>query len=58
MHENKGVENALATIGAVLWMVQIVPQIVKSHRSKSTLGLSAGLMGYVNKLLSDILTKP
>jgi uncharacterized protein with PQ loop repeat len=45
MHENKAVENTLATIGAVLWMVQIVPQIIKSHRSKSTLGLSAGLMG-------------
>ncbi|WVF72141.1 hypothetical protein IAT40_006953 [Kwoniella sp. CBS 6097] len=44
MKENKGAENALATIGAVLWMVQIVPQIVKSHRSKSTIGLSAGLM--------------
>ncbi|WVQ98722.1 hypothetical protein IAU59_005853 [Kwoniella sp. CBS 9459] len=44
MKENKGAENALATIGAVLWMVQIVPQIIKSHRSKSTTGLSAGLM--------------
>ncbi|WWC90033.1 uncharacterized protein L201_004963 [Kwoniella dendrophila CBS 6074] len=44
MKERKGVENALATIGAVMWMVQIIPQIVKSHRSKSTTGLSAGLM--------------
>ncbi|OCF35442.1 integral membrane protein [Kwoniella heveanensis CBS 569] len=44
MKENKGAENALATIGAVMWMVQIVPQIIKSHRSKSTTGLSAGLM--------------
>jgi uncharacterized protein with PQ loop repeat len=41
--ENKPVENALGTIGAVLWTIQILPQIVKSYRSKSTLGLSAGL---------------
>ncbi|WWC61129.1 uncharacterized protein I303_103708 [Kwoniella dejecticola CBS 10117] len=44
MKERPGVENALATIGAVFWMVQIIPQIIKSHRSKSTTGLSAGLM--------------
>ncbi|EIW69705.1 hypothetical protein TREMEDRAFT_30677 [Tremella mesenterica DSM 1558] len=44
MKENKAVENALATIGAVMWMVQILPQIVKSYRTKSTLGLSALLM--------------
>ncbi|GFZ46145.1 hypothetical protein JCM24511_04392 [Saitozyma sp. JCM 24511] len=42
--ENKPVENALGTIGAVLWTIQILPQIVKSYRTKSTLGLSAGLM--------------
>jgi hypothetical protein len=45
--ENKPVENALGTIGAVLWTIQILPQIVKSYRSKSTLGLSAGLMLWV-----------
>ncbi|WRT67130.1 uncharacterized protein IL334_004096 [Kwoniella shivajii] len=44
MKERPAAENALATIGAVLWMVQILPQIIKSHRSKSTTGLSAGLM--------------
>ncbi|WVQ78102.1 hypothetical protein IAT38_000183 [Cryptococcus sp. DSM 104549] len=44
MKENYAVENALGTIGAVLWMVQILPQIVKSHREKSTAGLSGSLM--------------
>jgi len=48
MKENKPVENALATIGAVMWTVQIIPQIFKSYRSKSTLGLSASLMACVN----------
>jgi hypothetical protein len=42
--ENAPVENTLATIGAILWSIQIIPQIIKSYRSKSTLGLSAGLM--------------
>ncbi|WWD15906.1 hypothetical protein CI109_100330 [Kwoniella shandongensis] len=37
-------ENVLGTIGAVLWMVQILPQIVKSYREKSTVGLSGSLM--------------
>ena len=41
---NPGIENGLSTVGAVLWTVQIIPQIVKSYRSKSTLGLSASLM--------------
>ncbi|ODO03345.1 integral membrane protein [Cryptococcus wingfieldii CBS 7118] len=44
MKENKAAENALGTIGAVFWMVQIAPQIVKSHREKTTKGLSASLM--------------
>ncbi|KAL0250353.1 hypothetical protein I308_102526 [Cryptococcus tetragattii IND107] len=44
MKENYAVENALGTIGAVLWMVQILPQIIKSHREKTTKGLSASLM--------------
>lgn len=42
--ENKVVENVLATIGAVCWTVQIIPQLWKSWRSKSTQGLSAILM--------------
>ncbi|CAF3602816.1 unnamed protein product [Adineta steineri] len=41
---NGAVENALATIGAVLWCVQILPQIWKSWRAKSTTGLSPWLM--------------
>jgi uncharacterized protein with PQ loop repeat len=45
MPVNHAVENALGTIGAVCWMIQIVPQIVKSYRERSTHGLSAGLMG-------------
>jgi uncharacterized protein with PQ loop repeat len=40
-------ENVLATIGAVMWTIQILPQIIKSHRSKSTHGLSTLLMLYV-----------
>nr|KIR50474.1 integral membrane protein [Cryptococcus bacillisporus CA1280] len=44
MKENHAVENALATIGAVLWMIQNIPQVVKSYREKSTKGLSASLM--------------
>ncbi len=36
--------NVLGTIGAVLWSIQIIPQIWKSHRTKSTEGLSAILM--------------
>lgn len=37
-------DKALATIGAVLWSVQIIPQIVKSYRTKNTDGLSPWLM--------------
>nr|XP_031862805.1 uncharacterized protein CI109_001817 [Kwoniella shandongensis]KAA5529877.1 hypothetical protein CI109_001817 [Kwoniella shandongensis] len=44
MKENKTVENVTATIGAVLWAVQGVPQIWKSYRTKSTKGLSPHLM--------------
>ncbi|ORX39864.1 hypothetical protein BD324DRAFT_648484 [Kockovaella imperatae] len=39
-----GIETALSTVGAVCWTVQIIPQVIKSYRTKSTLGLSAGLM--------------
>ncbi|CUA70652.1 putative protein C2E12,03c [Schizosaccharomyces pombe 972h-] [Rhizoctonia solani] len=37
-------ENILATIGTVLWTAQLVPQVVKSFREKSTEGLSPWLM--------------
>lgn len=37
-------DKALATIGAVLWSVQIIPQIIKSYRTKNTDGLSPYLM--------------
>ena len=44
--DNHAVENALATIGAVLWSIQIIPQLVLSYRTKSTKGLSENLMLY------------
>ncbi|WVQ70077.1 uncharacterized protein L199_008302 [Kwoniella botswanensis] len=44
MQPNKTVENALATVGAILWTVQAFPQIYKSFRTKSTKGVSAHLM--------------
>ncbi|KZV78304.1 hypothetical protein EXIGLDRAFT_634221 [Exidia glandulosa HHB12029] len=36
--------NVLGTLGAVLWSIQIIPQIIHSHRAKSTAGLSTWLM--------------
>ncbi len=42
--ENAVLENVFGTIGAVLWSIQIIPQIYKSYRTKSTEGLSATLM--------------
>ncbi|WRT67137.1 uncharacterized protein IL334_004103 [Kwoniella shivajii] len=44
MHDNKTIENILATIGAVLWTIQGLPQIYKSYRTKSTQGISPHLM--------------
>ena len=41
---NSTAENALGTVGAVLWCVQLLPQILKSWRAKSTSGLSPWLM--------------
>ncbi|KZV93348.1 hypothetical protein EXIGLDRAFT_717329 [Exidia glandulosa HHB12029] len=41
---NPAAANVLGTMGAVFWSIQVIPQIVKSHRSKSTAGLSAWLM--------------
>ncbi|KEP48195.1 putative integral to membrane protein, partial [Rhizoctonia solani 123E] len=34
----------LWTLGTVMWMVQLIPQIIKSYREKSTDGLSPWLM--------------
>ncbi|TXT07129.1 hypothetical protein VHUM_03299 [Vanrija humicola] len=42
--ENALLDNGLATIGAILWSVQVIPQIIKSHQTKSTEGLSPHLM--------------
>jgi uncharacterized protein with PQ loop repeat len=42
---NHAAENVLATIGAICWTIQIIPQIWKSWREKSTHGLSMGLVG-------------
>lgn len=44
MREIPAADKTLATIGAVLWSVQVIPQIVKSYRTKSTEGLSPILM--------------
>ncbi|CAE6466749.1 unnamed protein product [Rhizoctonia solani] len=44
MPVNEVAENILATIGTVLWTAQLVPQVVKSYREKSTEGLSPWLM--------------
>jgi len=41
---NRTAENSLATIGAILWCIQLLPQIWKSWRAKSTTGLSPWLM--------------
>lgn len=44
MAVNAAVENALATVGAILWCIQLLPQVWKSWRAKSTTGLSPWLM--------------
>ncbi|KAH9840118.1 PQ loop repeat-domain-containing protein [Rhodofomes roseus] len=44
MPANKAAENALGTIGTVCWTVQLIPQIWKSYREKSTEGLSQFLV--------------
>jgi len=41
---NPAAENVLATIGTICWTVQLVPQIWKSYREKSTKGLSPWLV--------------
>ncbi|WVQ98729.1 hypothetical protein IAU59_005860 [Kwoniella sp. CBS 9459] len=44
MPDNKTTENILALVGAVLWAIQGIPQVLKTHRAKSTKGLSPYLM--------------
>lgn len=44
MPANAVAENVLATIGTICWAVQIIPQIWKSWREKSTEGLSHTLV--------------
>lgn len=44
MKEIPAADKTLATIGAVLWSIQVVPQIIKTWRTKSTDGLSPALM--------------
>ncbi|KDR80582.1 hypothetical protein GALMADRAFT_1092400 [Galerina marginata CBS 339.88] len=43
-HHNKVAEQVLGTIGTICWTAQLVPQVWKSHRSKSTTGLSHWLV--------------
>ncbi|KAJ6507001.1 PQ loop repeat-domain-containing protein [Mycena sanguinolenta] len=44
MHSNPVTENVLGTIGTVCWTAQLVPQVWKSWREKSTEGLSPWLV--------------
>ncbi|KAG8917486.1 hypothetical protein FRC01_002424 [Tulasnella sp. 417] len=44
MPVNHVAENVLGTIGTILWTIQVIPQVIKSYREKSTEGLSAWLM--------------
>ncbi|KAL9931469.1 hypothetical protein V8E36_009634 [Tilletia maclaganii] len=37
-------ENVFGTISTILWSLQLIPQIIKSYRKKSTEGLSAWLL--------------
>ncbi|KZV63180.1 PQ-loop-domain-containing protein [Peniophora sp. CONT] len=44
MPTNHAVENVFGTIGTICWTVQLIPQLWKSYRSKSTEGLSPSLV--------------
>ncbi|KAG8958273.1 hypothetical protein FRC03_009287 [Tulasnella sp. 419] len=44
MPVNEVAENVLGTIGTILWTIQLIPQVWKSWREKSTEGLSGLLM--------------
>ncbi|KAL8280141.1 hypothetical protein RQP46_007471 [Phenoliferia psychrophenolica] len=41
---NAAAENALGTIGAVCWSVQLLPQVYKSWKLKNTAGLSSWML--------------
>ncbi|KAI0343012.1 PQ-loop-domain-containing protein [Trametopsis cervina] len=41
---NSAVENVLATAGTICWTVQLIPQVWKTYREKSTDGLSPWLV--------------
>jgi len=36
--------NLLCSVGTVLWSGQIIPQIIKTHRERTSVGLSPYLM--------------
>lgn len=44
MIDKLAVSDVLGTIGTILWCLQIVPQLIKNHRSQSTFGLSPWLL--------------
>lgn len=44
MPVNAVAENIFGTMGAILWTVQLIPQLLKSWRTKSTRGLSPWLV--------------
>ncbi|KAM0748923.1 hypothetical protein T439DRAFT_57636 [Meredithblackwellia eburnea MCA 4105] len=44
LHPNPVAENVLGTMGAVLWSIQLCPQIYKSYVKKDTRGLSASML--------------
>ncbi|KAI0726753.1 hypothetical protein C8Q72DRAFT_498431 [Fomitopsis betulina] len=44
MPANRAAENALGTIGTICWTIQMVPQVWKSYKEKSTEGLSQFLV--------------
>lgn len=68
---NKAAENALGTLGTVCWTIQLVPQIYKTWREKSTKGLSPwlvliwgltsiflGVYAIVQKLSAALIVQP
>ncbi|KAJ7667085.1 PQ loop repeat-domain-containing protein [Mycena rosella] len=44
MHPNRVAENVFGTLGTICWTAQLVPQVWKSYREKSTEGLSEWLV--------------
>ncbi|KDE07404.1 hypothetical protein MVLG_02271 [Microbotryum lychnidis-dioicae p1A1 Lamole] len=45
MYANAVLENLFGTIGAILWSIQLIPQLWKSYRRKNTAGLSSAMLG-------------